>query len=192
MIYAILINAVIALVTLVITFKAAKRYFTTLSNIFSALASLVLMVVEIVILSRDGSMADLPMWAVLLKYTATVSVTVTFLTVMAFLGPIYTYKSQLSGSGAWVHLAGPVLAVIAFGLLEKGMKLSFLQACLGMLPTLLYGVVYLYQVVARGQEKGGWEDFYSFNRGGKWPIAFSAMVLGTALICVLLTLLHNA
>lgn len=192
LIAAILINAVIAVVTLAITWKAQKRYFTTLSNIFSAVVSVVLLIIEIVLLAGGKGIADLPAWAVVLKYVATVSVTVTFLTVMAFLGPIYGYKSQLGGTGAWVHAAGPLLAVIAIGFLEKGYALSFWEGFLGMIPTVIYGIVYLYMVVEKGEKNGGWEDFYSFNRGGKWPISFSAMMFGTAVICVLLTLLHNA
>lgn len=192
MLLGILINALIGVVTLIVCWKAQKRYFTTLSNLFSALVALLLMALEIGLMAKGGGMADLPRWAVVLKYVATVSVAVTFLTVMVFLGPIYGYKSQLEGTGAWVHAAGPILAILVFGLLEKGIRLSAGEALLGLLPTLIYGIYYLYMVIVKTEKKGGWEDFYAFNRGGKWPISFSAMVLGTGLICLLLSLLHNA
>ena len=45
-----------------------------------------------------------------------------------------------------------------------------------MLPVVLYGPLYLYKIVyAPPQER--WDDFYGFNKGGKWPIAFAAMLL---------------
>ena len=31
-----------------------------------------------------------------------------------------------------------------------------------------------------------WDDFYGFNRGGRWPVSFAAMIGGAAFACVLL------
>ena len=50
---------------------------------------------------------------------------------------------------------------------------------------ILYGSFYLYKVVL-GPEKGRWEDFYGYNKDGKWPIAFAAMVLGALAVCAAL------
>ncbi|MBQ1403191.1 MAG: hypothetical protein IIY90_07785, partial [Oscillospiraceae bacterium] len=63
------------------------RFFTLLSNLFCAFASLS------VLLSLRYS--ELPYGIWLFKYIGTASVTVTFLTVMVFLGPTLGYKSQL-------------------------------------------------------------------------------------------------
>ena len=162
----------------------SMRYFTTLSNVFSAILCLIAGIVEI----AGGQPGN---GLLLVKYVSCVSVMVTFVTVMAFLGPIYGYKSQLSGAGMWVHLFGPLLALIVFAFLEKGMKISTGQALLGLLPTIIYGTFYLYMVIIRTEARGGFEDFYAFNRGGKWPISFGAMVVGTGVLCVLVTVLHN-
>ena len=54
-----------------------------------------------------------------------------------------------------------------------------------MLPVLLYGLLYLRRVVFQQR----WEDFYGFNRGGKWPLSFAAMLLGAVLLCLLFLLL---
>ena len=45
-----------------------------------------------------------------------------------------------------------------------------------------YGVVYMTQVVFRHK----WEDYYGFNRGGKWPVSFAVMLIATALLSLLL------
>ena len=49
----------------------------------------------------------------------------------------------------------------------------------------LYGLLYLNKVVSRKE----WDDFYGFNRDGKWPLSFAAMLIGTALLCLLLSVL---
>ena len=56
-------------------------------------------------------------------------------------------------------------------------------ALTGVVPVLLYGAVYLYKVVYAPEERR-WEDFYGFNKGGKWLISLSAMIVGTLVVCV--------
>ena len=36
-----------------------------------------------------------------------------------------------------------------------------------------------------------WEDFYGFNRDGRWPVAYALMVAGTAVICVVFYVVLN-
>ena len=57
-----------------------------------------------------------------------------------------------------------------------------------MLPVVLYGALYLYKVVLVPEESR-WEDFYGFNKGGKWRTSFTAMIVGAFLVCVILRLL---
>ncbi len=153
------------------------RFFTLLSNLFCAFASLS------VLLSLRYS--ELPYGIWLFKYIGTASVTVTFLTVMVFLGPTLGYKSQLEGWAFYLHVIGPLLAIISFCFFERTWPLSFTVSLLGLLPVVLYGFLYLYKVVIAEQ----WDDFYGFNKNGKWKTSFSAMVIGTFLGCILLWLL---
>ena len=83
----------------------------------------------------------------------------------------------------YTHLIGPLLALLSFCLLERR-KMSFGSAMMGLLPMLLYGAVYLYKVMFAPEDRR-WEDFYGFNKAGKWPIACVGMVAGASLICVL-------
>lgn len=153
----------------------AFRYFTVLSNVFCALSALAM-----VIFRADGNGAP---GALLFKYLGTVSVTVTLLTVLFFLGPSMGYKALLSGRDLYLHLIGPLLAIASFCFLEKR-EMSLGTALLGLIPVALYGAVYLYRVVYAPEAKR-WEDFYGFNKGGKWPIAFAAMLAATLVICLL-------
>ena len=157
----------------------ALRYFTILSNLFCAVASLLLLLVR----TQHGP-AFVP-W--LLKYVAVCSVTVTFLTVMVFLGPSFGYKAMLAGRDLFLHLCGPLLALISFCFMEREYELSFFLSLLGILPVIVYGFVYLYEVVIIRQ----WDDFYGYNKNGKWPVSMAAMFIGGFLVCMLVRMLYH-
>ena len=151
------------------------RYFTVLSNALCACSALAMAAAQI-----GGRVSP---GALLFKYLGTVSVTVTLLTVLFFLGPTQGYKNLLSGRDFYMHLVGPIMAIGSFCLLEKrGMSLP--EALLGLAPVVLYGIVYLYKVICAPEGKR-WEDFYGFNRGGRWPVAFAGMLAGTLAVCLI-------
>ena len=153
----------------------AFRYFTVLSNVLCAVSALVMAISQ-----ASGSVSP---GVVMFKYLGTLSVTVTLLTVLFFLGPTIGYKVLLSGRDLYLHLIGPLMAIISFCFLEKR-GLSLGTALLGLLPVILYGSVYLYKVVFSPEDRR-WEAFYGFNKGGKWPMAFAAMMLGTLVVCLI-------
>ena len=157
------------------------KFFTTDSNILAGLASLILIPFEIQILR--GKRKKLPRAAVLFKYAAAVSLTLTFTTVMVLLLPIYDIKFLLLGTAFYMHIAGPVMTFISFVFLETDTKIK--------LPVILYGAVYLTEVVIIGEKNGGWMDFYTFNKGGNWMISMPIMLGATYLISFLIRFLHN-
>lgn len=148
----------------------ALRFFTVLSNILCGIGALAMCLWP----SHEG------VWR--LKYVGTAAVTVTLLTVVCFLGPTQGYRRMFRGSDLFMHLVTPALALVSFCEFERR-GLSFSASMLGMIPVLLYGVVYLYKVVFAPVDRR-WEDFYGFNRGGKWPLSFAAMVAGALLVCI--------
>ena len=155
----------------------ALRYFTVQSNLFCACGSLLLAIAQI-----GGGV---PRWIWLWKYIGAAAVTVTLITVLVFLGPTIGYKVLLSGRDLFLHLIGPLLAVASFCFFERIYPLPFPLALTGLLPVILYGTVYLYKVVLCPEDKR-WEDFYGYNKSGKWPLSFAAMVIGGALVCAAL------
>ena len=153
------------------------RYFTVLSNLLCAAASLVMAVAQL-----GGSV---PYGISVFKYVGTCAISVTFLTVMFFLGPAAGgYKDLLNGRDMMLHLLCPVLAIVSYCFFEQA-AMPFGMVFLGVLPVLLYGILYLYKVVF-APEKKRWEDFYTFNRGGKWPLSFAAMIVGAFVVSVIL------
>lgn len=150
----------------------ALKYYTFLSNVFCALTALGMVIFP----------NFLPAW--ILKYTGTVAVTITFLTVLFFLGPVLGYKRVLTGRDFVMHLVNPILALVSLCVFERN-EMPFYVTVFGLLQMILYGLLYGYKVMfAKG--KKGWDDFYGFNKGGRWYISAVIMLLGTFAICVIL------
>ena len=153
------------------------RYFTIQSNLLCGLAALA----AAISLLAGG----VPHWIWLWKYIGTAAVTVTLLTVLFFLGPAVGYGKLLSGRDLYLHLIGPLLAIVSFCFCERFYPLSFPLALTGLIPVILFGTLYLYKVVLCPEEKR-WEDFYGYNKNGKWQISYATMMLAGALICAIL------
>ena len=58
---------------------------------------------------------------------------------------------------------------------------------LGIIPVILYGFLYLCKVIIRKQ----WEDFYGYNKTGKWPISMAAMFVGSFVVTLMVRCLYN-
>lgn len=165
------------------------RFFTTDSNLLSMLGAMVIIPFEVRVLR--GRAQKLPRFAVVIKYVTTASVTLTFLTVMLFLGPVFGYSVFLGDTGIFTHLLSPLFAIYSFTLLETNCEISFKNVLWALVPTLIYGGVYMTQVFIIGKKNGGWEDFYFFNFGGHWYISAVVMFTASILINLLLKTLHN-
>ena len=162
------------------------RYFTVDSNLLCAV-SCVFSLIQTLRRRDPGRKA-----VMLFRYAGTAAVTVTLMTVLLFLGPVFGYASMFSRWNLWLHLLGPILAIISFVWLERdGTVPEKKHLLLAMLPVIVYGIVYFVMVILIGREKGGWPDFYGFNAGGRWYLSYSAMLAGTALIGVVLRKLRS-
>jgi hypothetical protein len=196
----IILNGAIFLVTLILLLrhtrqdgirtpdrlKKAFRYFTCQSNVLCAVAALLTAVSMIA--------GDVPEWIRMLKYAGTVSVTVTMLTVFLFLAPSIGkgwFGALLKGpSNLFMHLITPLAAIVSFCVFEKR-GMSFPQSLWGLAPLAVYGQHYIYRIRYAPEGKR-WDDFYGFNRQGKWPAAFGIMLIATFGLCMLFMLAQNA
>ena len=187
MVLSALLNTAIVIITavcMVICFRKAPalillRYFTILSNLLCAFSAL-----AVLFFCLHGA---IPEWALALKHAGTVSVTVTLLTVFLFLAPSnQNLKGLLTGTELYLHLICPVLAIASYCFENADTPLYFIP--LGTVPVILYGALYLWNVILVPEEKR-WDDFYGFNRKKKLPLVFSVMVLATFLISFLLRII---
>lgn len=159
------------------------KYFTTDSNVLCAVSALILCFFEVKQLFADQFV--IPKWAVILKFTGVVSVTVTLLTVIFFLAPVSCLKGGWSnflfyfkGNVFALHLFTPILAIISFVCFEKTVHLVAADLFWALIPTILYSFIYLYMVVFTHK----WHDWYGFTFGGKLymvPVSLVGMYLAT-------------
>lgn len=160
-------------------------FFTIDSNILAAAASLFMCVLSVKNFKADKT--EIPKWLSLFKFTGTTAVTVTFSTVIFFLGPTMGYGLMFVGSSLYLHLINPLLCIISYAFFEKSEALPLKYSLLGVLPTAIYGAVYVVMVVFT--EK--WPDFYGFNTGGFWFVSLPVMLAATYLFAFCLWKLHK-
>lgn len=135
------------------------KFFTVLSNLFEGIATIYWLV-------KPGEKAER------IKYIATAAVSVTFITVMAFLGPLYGYPMMFTGANLFFHLLIP-LAAIAECIWLAHVKFTRRDNLLTTIPALVYGTVYLFNNIINGI--GEWpntNDWYGFLNWG-YPIGIA-------------------
>ena len=158
------------------------RYFTTDSNLLMAVIALVYAGFNVLCLFRPETAE--PKWLHILKFTGTTAVSVTFVTVVIFLGPTAAMKSgargyfrMFEGNVFFLHFLCPLLAIVSFTLLERGPRLSVIETLWALIPTVVYSIIYYIMVVKAARP---WPDFYGFTFGGKmWAVPFSVLGMYT-------------
>ena len=116
---------------------SAFKYYTVQSNVFCAITSLIMIFFTLI---RKNS--EIPDWLYVLQLTGTTVVTVTFLVVVGFLGPVYGYQNMYLRANLWFHLIVPVVGMIKMLLIRPKRYYPFSRTLWGILPTFLYGAVY--------------------------------------------------
>ena len=157
---------------------ASLKYYTCLSNIFAGLVS----GLTVICLLVTGLQALLPMWLALLKYSAAVSVCLTFCVVVVFLGPRMGYKPLFAHEQLCLHAVGPLLAVFSFLTSPFTPEMKSSDSIIAVIPTLLYGIGYAGNILTNGIGEGeNTNDWYGFAVGGvkSIPIAFAIILAVT-------------
>ena len=177
---------------------SSLRYFTVLSNLFVAACAIL-----VIIFNIKGAVTDkfdVPKVVYRLKFISTISVTITFLTVVLFLGPYialsgYNYFSLFSRNNFILHFLTPVLAIICLLFFEQSKyELKIRDVFLSLIPIVAYSIVYFIMVVPVGEENGGWPDFYGFTFGGKIylaPASIFGMYTASFVISLIVTKLKK-
>ena len=164
------------------------KFFTTDSNVISAVAALIVIPFEIAALIKGEGLTTFPL---VVKYIGTVVVVLTFLTVLFFLGPTQGYIEMFSGTSFYMHFLGAAIAFISFCFFEEG-KLSKLWIIPALIPMVIYAMVYRHMVMGRGPLNGGWEDFYGFNVRDRWKKSAVIMHIAMLIINIGVLALHNS
>lgn len=149
------------------------KYYTVLSSLFSAAVSLVY--AKSLLSMTAGSY---PAWLLVLRLTAAAVVMVTFFVTFTLLIPVYGSKALYSGGNFWLHLVCPLLAAGDTIFLAPVETLPFWSTAFAMVPTALYAVGYIREVLVHGAEEDGKVyDFYGFLRWGDDKIGLVAAAI---------------
>ena len=141
------------------------KYFTILSNLFEAFASLIWLI--------NGNEK--------IKYAASVAVGLTFFTVIFFLGPIFTYRFMFTGPSFFLHGLVPIAAMLEMIFLCKD-RISNRDNLLSCLSMVIYGIYYLENILLNGLGvPPHHNDWYGFLRWG-WGIGIVIFFLMIAAI----------
>ena len=136
-------------------------FYTEDSNILSACICAMVAVGQLVCIFTGR---ELPHWLHTLKYIATCCLTMTFLTVVFVLGPMYEdgngwYIMLFTDSMLYHHFLDPVLAILSLVLFERLPRLPLGQGWWALVPTILYGLYDLH-----GNITGAIDGPYPFMR----------------------------
>lgn len=146
------------------------KYFTVDSNIFMGIISLVFVIYEIKLLKEN--IKEIPTKVYILKLMSTVGVSLTLFVVFVYFVPITEWKvlPMIMNSNLFFHLIIPVLSIISFIFFENTNKLKYKYVLFGLLPTFIYGIYYLINVLVHVENHlvSTKYDFYYFVQNGVW------------------------
>lgn len=161
------------------------KYFTVDSNVLVSIGSGIIIYFNIKNLINDTN--KIPLWAEITKFIGVSGVMIAMLTVILFLGPTLGWGTMYQGVNTIMHLVTPLLTLLSFVFLERR-KLNINLAMTSMAPVIIYGTVYLINVLITKV----WEDFYGFNRDGLWAVSIVVMILSSYVLGILLFLSGKA
>ena len=144
------------------------KFFTVDSNILMGIAALLFVIQQYKVIKKKQKSINKIYYALYLMGTSAVSLT--FFVVFAYLGNISEYglKALLMNSNLFLHLIIPVASIISFILFLRTDKLPFKYTLWGIIPTFIYGIWYLSNVLTH-MENGKVSpkyDFYWFVQQG--------------------------
>ncbi len=146
------------------------RFFTVQSNIFVGISSLLFAINEILVL--NGRKKEIEFRNYLLKLMSTSAVGLTFFVVFVYLGPISKggIPSMLMNSNLFFHFLIPLMSIMNFILFEKTDKLKLKHTLFCIVPTFLYGIYYLSNIMVHVEDGkvSPIYDWYWFVQQGIW------------------------
>ena len=143
-------------------------FFTVDSNILLAVASLILVIYELLI--HFHKQEKIPHWVYVFKYVAVTSTTLTLLTVIFYLSPLLgaNFWKLFLNSNLFFHLVSPVLGLVTLIFFENEEGFSWKISFLSLVPMGLYSIFYITNVYTHlnNGEVDPKYDFYYFASNG--------------------------
>ena len=160
------------------------KYYTVDSNILMGIAALAAAIAQRRVMT--GKAAEVPLPVLLLKLAGTVSVTLTMLITIFFLGPtlgrVYGFFFLFAGASLFLHLLNPLAAIFVFLRYECSDRIPLRLTPVGIIPTVLYAVYYVlltFHHIVNGIIEPGydWYGFFAFGINAWWIVVIVILLI---------------
>ena len=134
------------------------KFFTVDSNVLMGLSALLFLIYY-----KKG---EVPKWVKLLKFAGTVSVALTFVTVVFYLAPFsgYDFLAFFINNNLFFHLIVPILSIVTFICFDGLYNVKNKELLYGLVPMVLYSIYYMalsFTHIKNGVVEEGY-DWYGF------------------------------
>ena len=149
------------------------RFFTVDINCITALGAG--MLVPFAVEGIRKKKFSCPRWTVKLHYIGTSCITL----IMFFAVFVISWTDPIMAFGEanfYLHILCPVMVVVSFFFIESNYRYTVKDALLCLIPVLIYGVIYIIEVVVIGEARGGWPDYYYFTINAPVAVSVAAML----------------
>ena len=146
------------------------KYFTTLSNMLTALAAS--FIIPYAINGYRSRHFSYPKWVSMLHFAGTTCTTLVSLFTILFISS-YNWEFAFGGSNFYLHVICPLMILISFIFVESHYVYSEKEFLICLLPFFLYSILYLVNVVVIGR----WNDLYMLNTFVPFYVSLPGMYL---------------
>lgn len=165
------------------------RYFTIDMNLLGAIGAG--MIVPYTVEGVRKKRFSCPKWTALLYYVGTSSIVL----IMFFTLGLISWNDPamaFGGNNFFLHVVCPLMILLSFMLIESDYHYTLKDNLLCLIPVVIYGGKYIWEVVVVGAENGGWEDMYYFT--AFLPVWISALLMAAVSfgIAVLIGYISNS
>lgn len=140
------------------------RYYTNISNLLVGFIA----IINAIVLIKSVIKGELsyPKYLSIIKFAGLSMISLTFFTVLLIIAPLTSFQLMYSDVKFITHLVVPVLAITSYLFLEEKSIFELRISLIGIIPTLLYAIIYIINVVFLKT----WPDIYKINTNGLWFI----------------------
>jgi len=164
------------------------QWFTTISNSITCLAAC--MITPFAVEGYRKKHFSVPKWVAVFLYMGMVGTTLTMIVSMGFISWVDP-ELAFGGYNTYLHIVCPVMVLISFFMIESGYLFTVRDAALTVVPAVMYTAVYFIEVIAVGEQNGGWEDLYHVKEFVPLPVAAVAIPAVSFGIAMLIRFINN-
>ncbi len=132
--------------------------FTVNSNVIAAVSAA--FIIPYAVEGIRNKRFTLPKWVSIIQYSGVICTTLTMLFAIVLIFPYLGPSVAFGGMNFWLHLVCPIMALILFYSVESNQKFLAGDSIIALIPFYCYAAAYIFNVVFKGIEHGGWRDIY--------------------------------